>query len=110
MLVPPADSSLAAYAAAIAACRLFTVRQHAAIWAAAKAPDSSAEMLVEVRDRARPGQFRRGFVVARRRVIVKTVLGSGIHEHLVRHARGPERRFERGIGGIDALVVFGQMA
>ena len=71
---------------------------------------ASREVLPEMRDCALPRQLRRSFVVARRRVVVKTVLRSRVGMYLVWHAGGLERRLERGIGSIDTLIVFRQVA
>ena len=67
-------------------------------------------MFSEVRQRTLPRKRGRLFVVARRRVVVKTVLRSGVGEHLIGNARGLQRGFKRGVGFVDTFVLFSQMA
>src|SRR5256885_3988289 len=64
----------------------------------------SGEVLLEEGDRPVPGQLGRRLVVTRRRVVVKAMLGAGIHVHLVFRAVRLQRRLIRGPQRVDALV------
>src|SRR5579862_895822 len=64
----------------------------------------AAQVLIEERERARPGELRGGLVVARRRIVVESVLDAGIRVFLVANMVLVERLPPRGPAGIDALV------
>src|SRR5712692_2147602 len=67
----------------------------------------SGEVLLEEGDRPLPGQLGRRLVVARRRVVVKAMLGAGVHVHLVLGAARLQRRLEGRPRRVDALVALG---
>ena len=54
-----------------------------------------SQIFVEPVQRAPPGELGGSLVVAGRRVVVKAVIGAGIHIALVRNVRGGQRRVER---------------
>jgi hypothetical protein len=65
------------------------------------------EVFLEVRHRALPRQLGRRLLEARRRVVVKAVLGAGVEVRFVRHAVLLERGLEGRPHRVDALVVLG---
>src|SRR6266853_619422 len=75
---------------------------------AASHPLRGAQILLEERERAAPGEVGGGFVVARGAgVVVEGVLGAGINMGAVALVAGLERRFERRDALVDVLVHLG---
>ena len=68
------------------------------------------QIFPEMRERPLPRELRRRFVVARGRVVVEAVLCAGVGVDLMVDAGGFQRGFEGWVGGVDPLVVLGQMA
>jgi hypothetical protein len=65
---------------------------------------SAAQPRVEEVDRAAPGEFRRGLVVAGGRVVVEAVLNAGIDEGFVGDLRVLQRRLIGRPASVDAIV------
>src|SRR3989304_2819515 len=68
-----------------------------------------ADVLVEERDGPLPGQFGRRLVVARCRVVVEAVLGTGVEIALVGDVRRLERGFELRPARVDARIYLGRL-
>src|SRR5437899_7904363 len=73
-------------------------------------PLRRAQILLEERERAGPGEVGGGLVVARgARVVVEGVLGAGINVEAVALVAGLERRFEGRDALVDVLIHLGIM-